>query len=209
MEQYQAQVLARLKEFYKEVGTALRFSNPLELLIATMLSAQATDKQVNKVTLDLFKKYTSAKDFAVVSAEELGEDIKSIGLYKNKSKNIVATCKILVEQYDGEVPCDREKLESLPGVGRKTANVVLSNGFHVPALAVDTHVFRVSHRLGLAKGKDVLKTEQELMALIPEEDWSKAHHWLIWHGRLFCKARNPLCERCMLEDICISKKEFT
>jgi len=208
MEQYQAQVLARLKEFYKEVGTALRFSNPLELLIATMLSAQATDKQVNKVTLDLFKKYTSAKDFAVVSAEELGEDIKSIGLYKNKSKNIVATCKILVEQYDGEVPCDREKLESLPGVGRKTANVVLSNGFHVPALAVDTHIFRVSHRLGLAKGKDVLKTEQELMALIPEEDWSKAHHWLIWHGRLFCKARNPLCERCMLEDICISKKEF-
>lgn len=208
MEQYQAQVLARLKEFYKEVGTALRFSNPLELLIATMLSAQATDKQVNKVTLDLFKKYTSAKDFAVVSAEELGEDIKSIGLYKNKSKNIVATCKILVEQYDGEVPCDREKLESLPGVGRKTANVVLSNGFHVPALAVDTHVFRVSHRLGLAKGKDVLKTEQELMALIPEEDWSKAHHWLIWHGRLFCKARNPLCERCMLEDICISRKEF-
>ena len=208
MEEYQGQVLARLKEFYKEVGTALRFSNPLELLIATMLSAQATDKQVNKVTLNLFKKYTSAKDFANVSAEELEEDIKSIGLYKNKSKNIVAACKILVEQYDGEVPCDREKLESLPGVGRKTANVVLSNGFHVPALAVDTHVFRVSHRLGLAAGKDVLKTEKELMELIPQEDWSKAHHWLIWHGRLFCKARNPLCERCMLEDICISRKEF-
>lgn len=203
MTENQAQVLARLKEIYKDVGTALRFNNPFELLVATILSAQATDKQVNKVTATLFKKYPDAFAMAALTAEELAEEIKSIGLYKNKSKNIVAASKILVEEYDGVVPAEREKLEALPGVGRKTANVVLSNAFGIPALAVDTHVFRVANRLRLVDCPNVECAERELCALIPEEDWSRAHHWLIWHGRLFCKARNPLCERCKLNDLCL------
>lgn len=202
MTENQAQVLARLKEIYYRAGSALRFHNPYELLVATILSAQATDKQVNKVTKELFKKYPDARAVAALSPEELAEEIKSIGLYKNKSKNIVAASKILVEKYDGEVPCEREKLEELPGVGRKTANVVLSNAFGIPALAVDTHVFRVANRLELVQCKNVECTEQELCKLIPREDWSAAHHWLIWHGRLFCKARNPLCDRCKLNDLC-------
>ena len=202
MTENQAQVLARLKEIYYKMGTALRFHNPYELLVATILSAQATDKQVNKVTKELFQKYPDARAIAALTPEELAEEIKSIGLYKNKSKNIVAASKILVEKYDGQVPQDREKLEELPGVGRKTANVVLSNAFGIPALAVDTHVFRVANRLKLADCPNVECTERELCALIPEEDWADAHHWLIWHGRLFCKARNPLCDRCKLNDLC-------
>lgn len=198
----QQEILARLKEIYKNIGTALRFHNPYELLVATMLSAQSTDKQVNKVTIGLFKKYPDAAAIAALTPEELAEEIKSIGLYKNKSKNIVATSKILVEQYQGQVPADLDRLVELPGVGRKTANVVLSNAFDIPALAVDTHVFRVANRLGLTDSKDVLTSEHQLMALIPREDWSKAHHWLIWHGRLFCKARTPNCGQCKLVDIC-------
>lgn len=198
----QQEILARLKEIYKNIGTALRFHNPYELLVATMLSAQSTDKQVNKVTIGLFEKYPDAAAIAALTPEELAEEIKSIGLYKNKSKNIVATSKILVEQYQGQVPADLDRLVELPGVGRKTANVVLSNAFDIPALAVDTHVFRVANRLGLTDSKDVLTSERQLMTLIPREDWSKAHHWLIWHGRLFCKARTPNCGQCKLVDIC-------
>ena len=204
MTKNQELILKRLQEVYKDLGCALRFKNPFELLVATILSAQATDKQVNKVTLGLFAKYPDAFAIAALSEEELANEIKSIGLYKNKSKNILASSKIIAEQYGGVVPPDREILESLPGVGRKTANVVLSNAFGIPALAVDTHVFRVSNRLGLVDCANVECTEKQLCAIIPKEDWSKAHHWLIWHGRLFCKARNPLCERCKLNDLCPS-----
>lgn len=203
MTENQEQVLKRLQELYYNLGTALRFHNPYELLVATILSAQATDKQVNKVTKELFQKYPDAYAIAALTPEELAEEIKSIGLYKNKSKNIVAASKILVEKYAGEVPADRDKLVELPGVGRKTANVVLSNAFGIPALAVDTHVFRVANRLELVHCKNVECAEAELCALIPEKDWADAHHWLIWHGRLFCKARNPLCERCKLNDLCL------
>ncbi len=205
MNDNQSQVLARLKEVYKNVGTALRFKTPYELLVATILSAQSTDKQVNKVTKELFQKYPDAEAISQLTPEELAEEIKSIGLYKNKSKNIVAASKILVEQYGGEVPADLDELVKLPGVGRKTANVVLSNAFGIPALAVDTHVFRVANRLKLTDSKDVLTSEKQLMELIPREDWSDAHHWLIWHGRLFCKARKPNCERCKLNDLCQSE----
>lgn len=202
MTKNQELILARLQEVYKDLGCALRFKNPFELLVATILSAQATDKQVNKVTLNLFAKYPDAFAIAALSEEELAKEIKSIGLYKNKSKNILASSKIIAEKYGGIVPPEREILESLPGVGRKTANVVLSNAFGIPALAVDTHVFRVSNRLGLVDCVNVECTEKQLCAIIPKEYWSKAHHWLIWHGRLFCKARNPLCERCKLNDLC-------
>ncbi len=204
MTKNQELILKRLQEVYKDLGCALRFKNPFELLVATILSAQATDKQVNKVTLSLFAKYPDAFAIADLTEEELANEIKSIGLYKNKSKNILASSKIIAEQYGGLVPPDREILESLPGVGRKTANVVLSNAFGIPALAVDTHVFRVSNRLGLVDCANVECTEKNLCAIIPKEYWSQAHHWLIWHGRLFCKARNPLCERCKLNDLCPS-----
>ena len=206
MTENQEQVLKRLKELYYNLGTALRFHNPYELLVATILSAQATDKQVNKVTKELFQKYPDAYAIAALTPEELAVEIKSIGLYKNKSKNIVAASKILVDKYAGEIPADRDKLIEVPGVGRKTANVVLSNAFGIPALAVDTHVFRVANRLELVHCKNVECAEEELCALIPKEDWADAHHWLIWHGRLFCKARNPLCERCKLNDLCMFLK---
>lgn len=208
MNQNQKEVLTALKEIYKDIGTALRFHNPYELLVATMLSAQSTDKQVNKVTAGLFKKYPDAFAIAALTPDALAEEIKSIGLYKNKSKNIVATSRILVERYGGQVPCQLEQLVELPGVGRKTANVVLSNAFGVPALAVDTHVFRVANRLKLTDSKDVLSSEQQLMKLIPKEDWSDAHHWLIWHGRLYCKARKPECEKCKLHEICLSEENY-
>ena len=202
MDRQQKEILLQLQEIYKNIGTALRFHNPYELLVATILSAQSTDKQVNKVTAGLFKKYPDAYAIANLTPEELAEEIKSIGLYKNKSKNIVAASKMLVEKYQGEVPANLEQLVELPGVGRKTANVVLSNAFGIPALAVDTHVFRVANRLGLTDSQDVLTSEQQLMELIPEENWSDAHHWLIWHGRLYCKARQPKCNQCKLEEIC-------
>ena len=208
MTENQRQVLAALKEIYKNIGTALRFHNPFELLVATILSAQSTDKQVNKVTQNLFAKYPDAKSIAALTPEQLAEEIKSIGLYKNKSKNIVAASKILVEQYDGQVPNTLEQLVELPGVGRKTANVVLSNAFGIPALAVDTRVFRVANRLKLTDSNDVLTSEKQLTALIPQEDWADAHHWLIWHGRLFCKARKPDCHKCQLHTICLSEENW-
>jgi len=198
----QKKILDRLRECYPKVKTALRFSNPFELLIATILSAQTTDKQVNKVTEKLFKKYPDAHAFSKLSPEEVEREIKSIGLYRNKSKNIVAASKLLVEKYGGQVPSTREELMTLPGIGRKTANVVLSNAFGIPAIAVDTHVQRVANRLGLAQSNDPLKTEEQLMLVIPQEDWSDAHHWLIWHGRLICKARKPECKKCRLNTLC-------
>lgn len=195
-------ILDLLKNTYPDVETALDFENPYQLLVATVLSAQTTDIQVNKVTKNLFPKYPSPKELAEATQEELENDIKTIGLYKNKSKNLIKTGKILMEKYNGVIPDTREGLMELPGAGRKTANVVLSNAFNIPAIAVDTHVFRVSRRLGLSQGKNPDEVEQDLMKIIPEEDWKDAHHWLIWHGRLVCKAQNPNCQSCPLSSEC-------
>ena len=195
-------ILAILEQTYPDAKPQLRFSNPFEMLIATILSAQCTDKQVNKVTEKLFRQFPTPADIAKLTPEQLEPHINSCGVYRNKAKNIVATCQALVAQYGGVVPDDRDELQKLPGVGRKTANVVVANAFGQDAIAVDTHVFRVSNRLGLACAKDVWHTEQQLMANIPQDKWSQAHHWIIWHGRRICKAQRPLCASCPLAGEC-------
>lgn len=195
-------ILSTLEEMYPDAHCELNYRNPFELLIATILSAQTTDRQVNIVTGGLFAKYQTPEDFLKLTEEELAAEIRGIGLYRNKSKNILKTCQLLVSKYGGQVPNDREKLESLPGVGRKTANVVLSNAFSVPALAVDTHVQRVSNRLALADSKNPLETEKQLMKKVPKYKWIDTHHQLIWHGRRICHARNPKCEQCHLLTYC-------
>lgn len=200
------EILALLRGIYADAGTALQFNNPFELLIATILAAQSTDRQVNVITASLFKKYPDPASFARLTPEELEQDIKGVGLYKNKSRHIIGACRKLLEKHRGEVPSSREELEALPGVGRKTANVVLSVGFGQPALAVDTHVLRVANRLGLAKAKNPLETERQLCAIIPRHLWSKAHHWLIHHGRQVCKARKPLCSNCPLAEYCSNSR---
>ena len=196
------EIVERLLNEYPEAKAELDFTNPFELLVATVLSAQTTDVQVNKVTKDLFLEGGNPEDLANISEERLIELIKSIGLYKNKSKNLKEMSRILIEGHNGKVPETMEELTKLPGVGRKTANVVLSNAFDVPAIAVDTHVFRVSNRLGLVDCNNVLDTEKELMKVIPKEYWSKMHHCLIFHGRRVCKAKNPNCDFCVLNDVC-------
>ena len=196
------EILRILEEHYTFAEAELDHSNPFELLIATILAAQCTDKQVNKVTPELFAKYPSPEEMVVLTEEELGVMIHSCGFYKTKSRNILQTCRTLLAEYGGQVPKDMESLTKLPGVGRKTANVVLSNAFGKDAIAVDTHVFRVSNRLGLAKAKDVLNTEKQLMENIPKKKWSEAHHWLIYHGRRVCKARKPDCANCFLNHLC-------
>jgi len=196
-------ILEKLAAEYPEAKTELNFTTPFELLVATILSAQTTDRQVNKVTAVLFKKYNTAEDFARLTPAELAEEIKSIGLYRNKSKFIVETSKIIMEEYGGEVPAIREELMKLPGVGRKTANVILSSAFNKAAIAVDTHVFRVANRIGLADSDNVLEVEKQLMEKFPEDLWSKLHHWLIFHGRRVCKARNPACDSCVLREDCL------
>lgn len=201
------EVIDRLLRQYPDAKAGLNFSTPFELLIATILSAQCTDAQVNKTTAVLFKEYKTPEDFLKLSEEELGEMIKSCGFYKNKSKNILATCRLLVEKFNGQVPNTLEELMTLPGVGRKTANVVISNAFNIPAIAVDTHVFRVSNRIGIANSNNVIDTEKDLMENIDREMWSKAHHLLIFHGRKICKARNPLCHECPVADLCEYYKE--
>ncbi|MDR5658995.1 endonuclease III [Serpentinicella sp. ANB-PHB4] len=195
-------VLGTLEELYPNAESELVYNNPFELLISTILAAQCTDKRVNQVTKGLYEKYKTPEDFLVLPQEELERLVMSCGFYKNKSKNILETCKILVHKYNGTVPKKLEELVELPGVGRKTANVVISNVFNQPAIPVDTHVFRVSNRLGLAKSDNVLETEKQLMANIPKKLWSDAHHWLIYHGRRICKSRVPQCERCPLSEIC-------
>ncbi|MBR2214678.1 MAG: endonuclease III [Selenomonadaceae bacterium] len=194
--------LAVLAEVYKDAKPALVFSNPFELLIAVILSAQCTDKRVNLVTARLFAKVRTPADIVAMGEEVLAENIRDCGLFRNKAKNIVAACRMLEEKYGGAVPRDFSALKELPGVGRKTANVVMSVGFGVPAIAVDTHVFRVANRLKLAMGDTPLKVEEGLKAAIPKEQWSAAHHWLIWHGRNYCRARNPKCGECPLQEIC-------
>ena len=202
-----AVILRLLERTYKNTTTALNYKTPFQLLISTMLAAQSTDVRVNIVTKELFAQYPDAKRMSKLAVTEIEQWIKTVGLYKSKAKNIAATCKILAENYDDDIPSTREDLVKLPGVGRKTANVVLSIAKDVPAIAVDTHVFRVSNRIGLANAKDVLKTEQELMKNIPIEKWSDAHHWLIWHGRKICKARNPLCRDCVIIEYCAYKNK--
>jgi endonuclease-3 len=195
-------VLTLLKNQYANTKTALEYHTPFQLLISTMLAAQSTDKRVNIVTKDLFKRYPKARSYIHLPLQQLESEIKTVGLYKSKAKNILATCKILVDKYEGEIPQTREELMALPGVGRKTANVVLSIATDFDAIAVDTHVFRVSNRIGLAESADVRRTEEDLMKKIPQKEWSDAHHWLIWHGRKVCRARNPLCAECFLSDHC-------
>ncbi len=193
--------LRLLRETYPEAKPELNFSNPYETLVATMLSAQCTDKQVNKVTPAVFSHWPNASAMAEATVEELYPLVKSCG-FKSKAGNIIAACKLIVERHGGEVPSTREELTALPGVGRKTANVVLANAFRVPAFAVDTHVFRVSNRIGLAEASTVEETERQLMEAVPMEDWCDAHHWLIYHGRRVCKAQRPLCEECRLQAVC-------
>ena len=196
------EVLSLLEEMYPDARCALNHETPFQLLVATMLSAQSTDKTVNRVTEKLFTVCSTVQDFLQLQQSELEEKIKEIGLYRNKAKNILAMCRELVTRFGGEVPSTMEELLSLPGVGRKTANVVLSNAFNVPAIAVDTHVFRVSNRIGLVAADNVLDTENQLLGGIPKEMWSSAHHWLIWHGRRVCDAKKPKCDLCTLKQHC-------
>ncbi|MFW6230254.1 MAG: endonuclease III [Halanaerobium sp.] len=191
-----------LEDKYPKPETELNHNSPFELLVATILSAQTTDVQVNKVTKNLFEEYNTPDDFAKLSPEELADKIKTIGLYRNKSKFIVESSRIILTDFDGQVPRDFSNLLKLPGVGRKTASVVLVGAFSTPAFPVDTHVFRVSNRLGLANSDKVEEVEKQLKELVPKELWADMHHWLIFHGREICKARSPKCEICRLKDYC-------
>ena len=202
MNPHTPEILAELERLYPDAKPALHFDNPYQLLVAVILSAQCTDVKVNLVTPALFAAYPDAHALAAAQPEEIETYIKTCGLYHNKARNLVMTARTLVEQYGGEVPADHDRLTELPGVGRKTANVVMSCAFGADAIAVDTHVFRVSNRLGLADAGDVLKTEQQLMQAIPREKWSLAHHWIIFHGRRVCAARKPDCAQCTLSAWC-------
>ncbi|MBQ3389919.1 MAG: endonuclease III [Firmicutes bacterium] len=195
-------LLEEMRRTYPAPECALEFQDRFQLLIAVILSAQTTDKQVNVVTKDLFRKYPDAASLAAADPAEVEETIRRIGMYKTKAKNITAAARMLMEAYGGEVPEDFDELVKLPGVGRKTANVVLAVGCGVPAIPVDTHVFRVSNRIGIVCEKDVLKTELALMERLPEDTWIDMHHALIWHGRRICKARRPECDICPIADIC-------
>ena len=202
-----AEMLALLEAEYGNTGTALNYNSPFELLIAVILSAQCTDVRVNVITARIFPEYNSAAKMLTLSLTELEELIRDCGLFHSKAKNILAACRIIEEEFGGEVPDTFDKLITLPGVGRKTANVMLSVCFGVPALAVDTHVLRVSNRTKLAKGNTPVEVEEGLMKVIPREAWGNAHHWLIWHGRKVCRARNPLCTNCVVRDLCPSREE--
>ncbi|MBX7223096.1 MAG: endonuclease III [Blastocatellia bacterium] len=199
-------IIARLKKAYPEATCSLRYENPLELLVATILSAQCTDERVNLVTETLFRKYRSAVDYAQADVAELEQDIRSTGFYRNKARNIQGTGKRLVEAFKGKVPRTMEELLTLPGVARKTANVVLGNAFgKAPGVVVDTHVTRLSARLDLSQAPNPEKIEVDLMKLVPEKHWVMFPHWLIFHGRAVCKARSPQCGVCVLADICPGK----
>jgi endonuclease-3 len=198
-------IIRRLKRAYPGAKCSLNHSNPFELLIATILSAQCTDERVNIVTADLFRKYKKPEDYLKVSPRELEKDIQSTGFFRNKTKSIQGTSKVLTEEYGGQVPHTMDELLELPGVARKTANVVLGNAFGIKAgVVVDTHVTRLSHRLALAQEKTAEKIEQELIPIVPRKDWVIFPHLMIWHGRKICKARNPLCAECVVEKQCPS-----
>jgi endonuclease-3 len=196
-------IISALQRTYPDAHCELNFSNPLELLVATILSAQCTDKRVNIVTAELFKKYRSARDYAETDISKLENDIRSTGFYKNKAKNIKACCAALAKKFGGNVPRTMDELHALAGVGRKTANVVLGNAFGINiGVVVDTHVTRLCNRLGLTKQTDAVKIEQELIKLIPQKDWTLFSHWLIWHGRRRCAARKPDCANCEIKKLC-------
>jgi len=195
-------IFETLRENNPAPTTELEYTSPFELLIAVLLSAQATDVGVNKATRKLYPVAHTPKQMLELGEPGLIEYIKTIGLYKTKAKHVIETCRILVEQHGGKVPADREALEALPGVGRKTANVVLNTAFGQPTIAVDTHIFRVSNRIGLAPGKNVQAVEDKLLKVVPKEFLHDAHHWLILHGRYVCKARKPECWHCVIEPLC-------
>lgn len=200
--------LDKMGEMFPEAHCELNHSNSFELVVAVSLSAQCTDALVNKVTKGLFEKYKTPEDYLSVSLEELQNDIRSIGLFRNKAKNIQNLCRMVIDEYHGQIPNDRDELTKLPGVGRKTANVVVSVAYNEPAIAVDTHVERVSKRLGICRWKDsVLEVEKTLMRKIPKEEWSITHHRLIFFGRYHCKAQNPQCSTCPLLDLCREGKK--
>jgi len=196
------EIFRRLHEDNPEPKTELAYSSPFELLIAVILSAQATDVGVNKATAKLFPVANTPEAIYALGVEGLSEYIKTIGLYNSKAKNVIETCRLLIEKHGSQVPDNREALEALPGVGRKTANVVLNTAFRQLTMAVDTHIFRVSNRTGIAPGKNVLEVEQKLLKFVPKEFLLDAHHWLILHGRYVCQARKPRCGSCRIEDLC-------
>ena len=196
------EILRELARLYPEAGPALHYKTPYELLVAVILSAQCTDERVNKVTKVLFREHDTPEKMLALSQEELERYIFSCGFYRSKAAHVLSASKDILERFGGEVPSAREELQTLAGVGRKTANVVCAVAFGGNAIAVDTHVFRVSNRLGLAPGKTPFEVEKGLMAAIPEEDWSKAHHWLIWHGRKVCHSQRPSCDACTLAPLC-------
>ena len=197
------EIIEGLRETYPDAHCELNYRNPLELLIATILSAQCTDKQVNIVTADLFAKYRSAEDFAAARVENLMDDVRRIGFFRNKAKNINSCCRVLVERHGGKVPRSMPELTALAGVGRKTANVVLGNAFGINiGVVVDTHVSRLTQRLGITREKTPEKIEQVLMKHVPQEHWTMWSHWLIWHGRRRCSARKALCDGCEIYDLC-------
>lgn len=203
-------IFSRLRDANPDPQTELNYQNPFELLIAVILSAQATDVSVNKATDKLYPVANTPESIYQLGVAGLSEYIKSIGLYNSKAKNVIETCRLLMEKHDSQVPEDRESLEALPGVGRKTANVILNTAFGQPTIAVDTHIFRVSNRTNIAPGKTVLEVEKRLLRLVPDEFKLGAHHWLILHGRYTCVARKPKCTDCMIADLCEYKhKEST
>ncbi len=203
-----AQIFARLREHNPEPTTELEYATPFELLISVILSAQATDVSVNKATLKLYPDANTPESILALGVDGLKTYIKTIGLFNSKAEHIIKTCRALVEQHDSQVPATREELEALPGVGRKTANVVLNTAFGQPTMAVDTHIFRVSNRTGLAPGKTVLDVEKKLLRHVPKEFLHDAHHWLILHGRYICTARKPRCGACVIEDLCDFKDKI-
>ncbi len=202
-------IFSRLRAANPHPASELEYRSPFELLVAVVLSAQATDKSVNLATRELFKAARTPQAILALGAAGLERYIKSIGLYRTKAKNIIATCRLLLERHGGEVPATREALEQLPGVGRKTANVILNIAFGKPTIAVDTHIFRVANRTGIARGHDVLAVEAKLLKFVPGEFRQHAHHWLILHGRYVCKARKPDCPACLINDWCEYRKKLT
>jgi endonuclease-3 len=200
------EIIKRLKKEYPQLKTALTFSNPFELLVATVLSAQTTDVHVNKVTENLFKKYKSIKDYANVPLETLQKDVNSINFYKTKARNIHDSAKMIIDNFDSEVPRTMEELTTLPGVARKTANIILSSAYGInEGIAVDTHVKRLANRLGLSKNEDPVKIEKDLMEITPKSEWGNLSHLLIFHGRKICQAKKPNHKECVLYDICPSR----